>query len=239
MFASRSKPVVFVLALTILFGASAVSAQEPYGKHMVPPTPVTGEPPWKYKSDPKTDANKIRAVHLYVEALNLVESARADLDAADAAIPGPDPKAQKSAQKRLEVANRRLASARASLQRATELDATCADCWSMLGYTCCRLDDRDCAYSSFAKCFAINPNHFAAREYQAEAYLKDGRIRDALVELDWLKARGNMTTLETRNLTAAIERWSKANPDAAKNAAASFQPKITSGETAMPDSTSK
>ena len=43
-----------ILALTMLVGARAGSAQEPYGSHMVPPTPITGEPPWKYKSDPNT-----------------------------------------------------------------------------------------------------------------------------------------------------------------------------------------
>lgn len=228
-----------ILALTMLVGARAGSAQEPYGRHMVPPTPITGEPPWKYKSDPKTDAAKIQAVHLYVEAIELVDLARADLAAADKAGAASDPKAQKARQRKLDDAARRLGSARQSLKRATELDATCADCWSMLGYTCCRTDDRDCAYHSYSKSLAINPNHFATHEYQAESYLKDGRIRDALAELEWLKARGNITTLETRNLTAAIERWSKENPEAAKNAALAPPLKVTSSESAMPDSTSK
>jgi hypothetical protein len=83
----------------------------------------------------------------------------------------------------------------------------------MLGYTCCVVGDRDCAYNAYGKSLAIDPNHFATHEYQAESYLKDGRLRDALAELDWLKSNGNKTTLETRNLTAAIERWTKENPE--------------------------
>ena len=218
MSAVRFTVVALVLALTLLAGARGAVAQEPYGKYVVPPTPITGEPPWKYKSDPKTDAAKVRAVHLYVEAIELIDQARADLEFAEAAQAIGDPKAQKAKQRKLDYAARRLASARESLRRATELDATCADCWSLLGYTYCYTGDREGAYRAFGKCLAINPNHFAAHEYQAEAYLKDGRIRDALAELEWLKARGNMTTLETKNLSVAIERWSKENPEAAKNA---------------------
>lgn len=218
MFGDRFKLAVLVLALTMLAGVRMAGAQEPYGKYTVPPTPVTGEPPWKYKSDPKTDQNKIRAVHLYVDAINQVELARIDLEAAEAAKASTDPKAQKAKQRKLDNAAKRLASARASLRMATELDGTCADCWSMLGYTCCQAGDRDCAYQAYERCLKLNPNHFATHEYQAESYLKDGRIHDALAELEWLKAKGNMTTLETRNLSAAIERWSKENPDAAKNA---------------------
>jgi tetratricopeptide (TPR) repeat protein len=238
MFGHRLKLAAVALALTMLAGARVAGAQEPYGKYVVPPTPVTGEPPWKYKSDPKTDAAKIRAVHLYVEAIELVESARGDLAEADQDITR-DPKNQKDAQKQLDQAAKRLASAREMLREATVLDATCADCWSLLGYTCSYSGDRDCAYQSYAKSLALNPNHFATHEYQAESYLKDGRIRDALAELEWLKARGYITTLETKNLTSAIERWSKENPDAAKNAASAPALKVTSSETAPPDSTSK
>jgi Flp pilus assembly protein TadD len=207
-----------MLAATMLAGVRVALAQEPYGKYVVPPTPVTGEPPWKYKSDPKTDAAKIEAVHLYVAAIHQIDLARADLEVAEATKATADPKAQKSTQRKLDDATKRLASARESLRRATELDGTCADCWSLLGYTYCYTGDREGAYRAYGKCLAINPNHFAAHEYQAESYLKDGRIRDALAELEWLKARGNMTTLETKNLTVAIDRWSKENPDAAKNA---------------------
>jgi len=213
----RCKLAFFVLAVAMLAGARVSGAQEPYGKYTVPPTPVTGEPPWKYKSDPKTDQAKIRAVHLYVDAIDQVDLARMDLEAAQAAKAAADPKAKKAAQKKLDAAARRLASAQASLRMATELDGTCADCWSMLGYTCCQVGDRECAYQAYERCLKLNPNHFATHEYQAESYLKDGRIHDALAELEWLKARGNMTTLETRNLSAAIERWSKENPDAVKN----------------------
>lgn len=226
MSAVRIKVAAFALALALLAGARGVLAQEPYGKDIVPPTPVTGEPPWKYKSDPKTDAAKIQAVHLYVAAIDQIDLARADLEVAEAKKATGDPKAQKSTQRRLDDAARRLASARESLKRATELDATCADCWSLLGYTYCYTGNREGAYQAYGKCLAINPNHFAAHEYQAESYLKDGRIRDALAELEWLKARGNMTTLETRTLATAIERWEKENPEAAaRNTAGAPPPK--------------
>jgi len=215
----RIEVAAFILALALLAGARGVLAQEPYGKYVVPPTPVTGEPPWKYKSDPKTDAAKIRAVHLYVGAIELIDHARADLEFAEAAKATAAPKAQKATQRKIDDATRKLATARESLRQATQLDASCADCWSLLGYTYCRTGDREGAYQAYGKCLAINPDHFAAHEYQAESYLKDGRIRDALAELEWLKARGNMTTLETRNLTTAIERWSEENPEAAKNTA--------------------
>jgi len=210
------KATLLVLALTTLLGARVAVAQEPYGKYMVPPTPVTGLPPWIYKSDPKTDAAKVNAAHLYVQALEQVELARADLDAADTSKAGSDPMMKKAMQQKLTRANRRLASARTAFKRATELDATSADYWSMLGYTCCIAGDRDCAYSAYEKSLAIDPNHFATREYQAESYLQDGRIQDARAELDWLKSQGNKTTLETRNLTAAIERWTKDKPEAAQ-----------------------
>jgi len=208
------KPALFVLA--ILLTARVAVAQEPYGRYMVPPTPVTGLPPWIYKSDPKTDAAKVRAARLYVQAIEQVELARADLDAADTSKAGSDPMMKKAMQQKLTRANRRLASAREAFKRATELDATSADYWGMLGYTCCIVGDRDCAYSAYEKSLAINPNHYATREYQAEAYLKDGRIHDARAELEWLKSNGNKTTLETRNLTAAIERWTKENPEGVK-----------------------
>jgi len=221
----RFKVAAIVLALALPAGARGVLAQEPYGKYVVPPTPVTGEPPWKYKSDPKTDAAKIRAVHLYVEAIDLIDHARADLEFAEASKATKDPKAQKTTQRKIDDATRRLTRARESLRQATQLDASCADCWSLLGYTYCYTGDREGAYQAYGKCLAINPNHFAAHEYQAESYLKDGRIRDALAELEWLKARGNMTTLETKNLTTAIERWSEENPEAAKNAAGAPPPR--------------
>ena len=210
------KLILLALAFTMLLGARVAAAQEPYGKHMVPPTPITGQPAWLYKSDPKTDAAKVRAAHLYIEGLDQVELARAGLEAAEAAKTASDPRMKKAAQRKLDKANRRLASARESFRRATELDPTCADYWSMLGYTCGVAGDRDCAHRAYEKSLAINPNHFATREYQAESYLRDGRIRDALAELDWLKSRGNMTTLETRNLTVAIERWTKDNPEGAQ-----------------------
>jgi len=176
----RYKLALLMLAATMLAGVRVALAQEPYGKYVVPPTPVTGEPPWKYKSDPKTDAAKIEAVHLYVAAIHQIDLARADLEVAEATKATADPKAQKSTQRKLDDATKRLASARESLRRATELDGTCADCWSLLGYTYCYTGDREGAYRAYGKCLAINPNHFAAHEYQAESYLKDGRIRDAL-----------------------------------------------------------
>ena len=212
------KLILLTLALTMLLGVRVAAAQEPYGKYMVPPTPITGEPMWLYKSDPKIDALKVRAARLYVQGLDQVELARADVAAARAATTSNDPKAKKAVQRKLDNASRRLASARDSFRRATELDATCADYWSMLGYTCDNAGDHACAYGAYAKSLAINPNHFATREYQAEAYLKDGRIRDALSELDWLKSQGNKTTLETKNLTAAIEQWTKDNQEAAPKA---------------------
>ena len=194
----RSSFACASLALAILVAPRAVPAQEPYGKYMVPPPPVTGEPPWKYKADPRVDAAKVRAAKLYVRAVEAVERVRADLDA-----PGTD---------------RQLALARESLRRATELDATCVDCWSMLGYARCRTGDRAGARQAFARSLAIDPEHFATREYQAEADLADGRIENARAELEWLRTKGNMTTLETRNLTAAIERWTRENPNSEKPA---------------------
>jgi Flp pilus assembly protein TadD len=119
-----------------------------------------------------------------------------------------------TANKKVAAATKRLTVARASLQRATALDSTCADCWGLLGYACSQTGDRAAAFDAYARCLKLKPEHFTAREYQAEAYLMDGRIRDARSELEWLKTKGNMTTLETRNLTAAIERWEQENPGA-------------------------
>jgi Flp pilus assembly protein TadD len=241
MFSVRHILVAAALVLPTILAPRAGLAQEPYGKYEKPPTPITGEPAWRYRSDPRVDAAKIRAVRLYVEATNAVELARSELQAAEVAQAkaGDDVKAQRGATRRVDMATRRFAIARDNLRQATELDATCADCWNLYGYTLGVTGDREGAFKAFARCLAINPNHFSAHAYQGESYLRDGRIRDARAELEWLKAKGNMTTLETRNLTAAIERWAVANPEAAKNAEA--VPAVTSGETtaAPADSTSK
>jgi Flp pilus assembly protein TadD len=234
--------MVGAVVLSTFLAPRASFAQEPYGKYEKPPTPVTGEPAWKYHSDPRVDAAKIRAVQLYVEANDAVDLARSELRAAEQAKAkaGEDPKAQKSATRRVDIANRRFVMARERLREATELDATCADCWNLYGYTLRVTGDREGAFKAFARCLALNPNHFAAHAYQGESYLMDGRIRDARAELEWLKAKGNMTTLEVRNLSAAIDQWALANPEAAKNAEAAPALKVSSGEaTAPPDSTSK
>jgi hypothetical protein len=46
-----------------------------------------------------------------------------------------------------------------------------------------------------------------------EAYLEEGKVKEAREELAWLKKKGNMATLETTNLGAAIDEWVAANPE--------------------------
>jgi tetratricopeptide (TPR) repeat protein len=190
------------------------SAEEPYRK---PPPPITGAPAWKWTPNAKVDADRLEAARLYVRASGYADLARADLATArkNQATAGADPKAVRSAKRTLDAATKRLELARETFRRATELDSTCADCWSMLGYTCRYTGDREGALEAFARCLAINPNHFQAHEYQGESYLLDGRVGEARAELDWLKARGNMTTLETTTLAAAIDRWTTENPQSA------------------------
>jgi cytochrome c-type biogenesis protein CcmH/NrfG len=110
-------------------------------------------------------------------------------------------------------AYREIDKAKAELADAKKLDATNADAWNMLGFTRRKTGDHQGAFDAYWKCLALKPEHIGAHEYMGEAYLEEGKIKEAREELAWLKKKGNMATLETTNLGAAIDEWVAANPE--------------------------
>jgi len=201
-------PIRHALVLALLLSPALAFAD---GGGM-PAPPTSGAPAWNTSTNvSKEDADKMKSADLYVQAYREIDKAKAELaDAkkldATGAKNGPDKRA--SAQKR-------LLKSRDKLVEATKLDATNADAWNMLGFTRRKTGDRQGAFDAYWKCLNLKPEHIGAHEYMGEAYLEENKITEARAELEWLKKKGNMATLETNNLSAAIDEWVAANPDAA------------------------
>lgn len=102
-------------------------------------------------------------------------------------------------------------------QRATEIDTTYYEAWNLVGYSARKLKDYDRALASYQRCLAIKSDYAPAHEYLGEAYLELNRLADARAEL------ATLTKLEAhqdeQTLSAAIDAYVKAHPDAAGNGA--------------------
>ena len=198
----------FVLALLL---SPAVALADGGG---MPAPPTSGAPTWSSTMS-KEDEGKLKSAELYAQAYREIDKAKAELAQADK-LKLSD---MKQSTAKAASGQKRLEKSRDKLVEATKLDPTNADAWNMLGFSRRKTGDRQGAFDAYWKCLALKPDHIGAHEYMGEAYLEEGKIREAQAELAWLKKKGNMSTLETGNLTASIEAWTKANPDAAKAAA--------------------
>lgn len=203
-----STRTAFVLAL---LAVPAIAFADGGG---MPAPPTSGAPAYSSTMS-KEDAGKLKSAELYAQAYREIDKAKGELAQAEklklSDVKQADAKTA-SAQKRLEKS-------RDKLVEATKEDPTNADAWNMLGFTRRKTGDRPGAFDAYWKCLGLKPDHIGAHEYMGEAYLEDGKLQQAREELKWLKKKGNMATLETTNLTAAIDAYEKANPDAAKAAA--------------------
>ena len=205
----------FVVSLLLL---SPVAALADGGGMPAPPT--SGSPTYSSTMS-KEDAGKLKSAELYAQAYREIDKAKTEL-AQSEKLKLSD--AKQSADKAAS-AQKRLEKSRDKLLEATKEDPTNADAWNMLGFTRRKTGDRPGAFDAYWKCLGLKPDHIGAHEYMGEAYLEDGKLAQAREELEWLKKKGNMATLETTNLTAAIDAFEKANPDAAKAAASADAPK--------------
>ena len=225
-----STRTAFVLAFLL---APAVALADGGG---MPAPPTSGQPTWSSTMS-KEDAGKLKAADLYAQAYREIDKAKTEL-AQSEKLKLSDMNQSKA---KAESAQNRLTKSRDKLMEAVKEDPTNADAWNMLGFTRRKTGDRQGAFDAYWKCLNLKPDHIGAHEYMGEAYLEEGKIKEAKEELAWLQKKGNMSTLETNNLTAAIDAWEKANPDAAKAAASGVS--TTTSETinasASPDSSSK
>jgi tetratricopeptide (TPR) repeat protein len=210
----------FVLALLL---APAVALADGGG---MPAPPTSGAPAWSSTMS-KEDEGKLKSAELYAQAYREIDKAKAELAQAEK-LKLSDMNQSKA---KAASAQKRLEKSRDKLVEATKLDATNADAWNMLGFSRRKTGDRQGAFDAYWKCLALKPDHIGAHEYMGEAYLEEGKIKEAQAELAWLKKKGNMSTLETGNLAASIDAWTKANPDAAKATTAGGASAAAGGET--------
>ena len=177
----------------------------------MPAPPTSGQPAWSSTMS-KEDAGKLKAAEIYAQAYREIDKAKAELAQAEK-LKLSD---MKQSTAKAASAQKRLEKSRDKLVEATKLDPTNADAWNMLGFSRRKTGDRQGAFDAYWKCLALKPEHLGAHEYMGEAYLEEGKIKEARAELAWLKKKGNMSTLETNNLSASIDKWVAANPEGAK-----------------------
>ena len=183
----------------------------------MPPPPTSGAPAWNTPTEAKMskeDADKVHAVELYSQAYREVDKAKEDWAEAKRLAASTDPKDVKKLADKNASAQKRLMKARDKFAEVTTLDSKNADGWNMLGYTRRKTGDRKGAFNAYWKALALKPEHLGAHEYMGEAYLEEGKINEARAELEWLKKKGNVATLEVSNLSASINAWAAANPQA-------------------------
>ncbi len=198
------------IVLAILTACPVVAFADGGG---MPSSPTSGAPAWSSTMS-KEDAGKLKAAEIYAQAYREIDKAKAELAQAEK-LKLSD---MKQADAKTASAQKRLEKSRDKLAEAVKQDPTNADAWNMLGFSRRKTGDRPGAFDAYWKCLAIKADHIGAHEYLGEAYLEEGKLAQAKEELEWLKKKGNMSTLETTNLAAAIDAYEKANPDAAKTA---------------------
>ena len=180
----------------------------------MPAPPTSGAPAWSSTMS-KEDEGKFKSAELYTQAYREIDKAKGELAQAEK-LKLSD---MKQSTAKAASAQKRLEKSRDKLVQATKLDPTNADAWNMLGFSRRKTGDRQGAFDAYWKCLELKPEHLGAHEYMGEAYLEEGKINEARAELAWLKKKGNMSTLETNNLSASIDKWVAANPEGAKGAA--------------------
>lgn len=179
-----------------------------------PRRPVSGEPEWNQPKESKARHRaRVQSADEYIEGLRYAEEARGELFRIPhlKAMAGKDPESGEKARDLAASAQGHLKKAKTKFLRATALDPKNADAWNMLGYAKLRTGDVDGAVAACEKALALKPEHIGVHETMAECDLERGRIKEAYAELDWLKKRGNMATLETNNLQNAINAWTAEN----------------------------
>jgi Flp pilus assembly protein TadD len=192
----------------------------------MPAPPTSGAPAWSSTMS-KEDEGKYKAAEIYTQAYREIDKAKAELAQAEKLkLSDANQAAAKAAS-----AQKRLEKSRDKLGEATKLDPTNADAWNMLGFTRRKTGDREGAFDAYWKCLNLKPEHIGAHEYMGEAYLEEGKIAEARAELAWLQKKGNMATLETNNLSAAIDQWVAANPESKKTGAVNTSASLDSTAT--------
>jgi tetratricopeptide (TPR) repeat protein len=189
------------------------------------PEPTSSEP--STSSDPSmpssasdgtaTKGLRGEAEQSYALAYDEYAKAKKDLDA------GKTKNAAKKLKKALERAD-----------RAVTLDANYHEAWNLIGYCSRKLGDYDKAFAAYDKCLAIKPDYAPAREYLGEAWLEKGDVTKAREQLSMLEKSGE-TGDEAGRLTAAIQTYEKAHPEAAASTQPATETPATA--TATPDST--
>ena len=198
------------LVVSLVLLAPAVAFADGGG---MPAPPTSGQPTWSSTMS-KEDAGKLKAADLYAQAYREVDKAKNELAQAEK-LKLSDTKQSES---KAASAKKRLEKSRDKLAEAVKQDPTNADAWNMLGFTRRKTGDRQGAFDAYWKCLSLKPDHIGAHEYMGEAYLEDGKLAEAKKELEWLKSKGNMATLETGNLSKSIDAYVAANPEGAKAA---------------------
>jgi tetratricopeptide (TPR) repeat protein len=205
-----------LVALGLVLGPACAPAID-YNK---PRRPVTGEPTFNQPKDPAELLKmKEKAAKLYIEGLREAEKARGGLyrERQLKAMAAKDPESGEKAVRMRKYAVVHLKHAQEKFEHSVRLDAKISESWGQLGFTRLKLGDIAGALDALETALALKPSNYAARESRAEAYLAQGRIKDAREELDWLMKKGNMTTLETNNLQEAIKEWTAENAEPAKS----------------------
>ncbi len=158
------------------------------------PAGATGDLPGSEPASPRQQAEQ-----LYGDAVDDATQAKRDL---------ADDK-RNNAEKRLRRALDRLT-------RATELDSTFHEAWSLEGYSLRKLGDYPHALEAYGRSLRLKPDYAPAREYLGEAYVDLGRMDDARAQLDWLvRLKADDLAGELR---AAIAARAGAVVDSAKRA---------------------
>jgi tetratricopeptide (TPR) repeat protein len=108
---------------------------------------------------------------------------------------------------------------------AVALDSTYYEAWNLVGFSARNLKLYDQSLDAYGHCLRIKPDFAAAREYLGEAYVELGQIDKAREQLQWLQKLSAVE--EQRTLTAALDTWTAAHPDAKSAAPASTPPSAT------------
>ncbi|TMQ67472.1 MAG: tetratricopeptide repeat protein [Candidatus Eisenbacteria bacterium] len=183
-----------VLATTLVSGiahASGGSKPEPPPSNPSSSTGDTNDAQPAVESSARADAERT-----YALAYDEVAKAKDEVEK------GKAKNAQKKFKKALEHA-----------QRATDLDQSYHEAWNLIGYCERKLGDYEKAFAAYDKCLSIKSDYAPAREYLGEAWLEKGDDKKAHEQLAMLEKAGAQD--EMARLTAAIQTYEKAHPEAA------------------------
>jgi tetratricopeptide (TPR) repeat protein len=130
-------------------------------------------------------------------------------------------------------AEKRFRKALEQAERATQFDQDYYEAWNLVGFAARNLTDYEKSVKAYQKSLELKFDYAAAREYLGETYLAMGNIEEARGQLGMLERL--KATEEHAKLSAAIDKWVAAHPEAANRQEANASTATTT--TAQPATT--